>query len=152
MKKTILVLSILIFTVNSSWAIQTAIIGGLRSGMALGMKVEAPWLENTSARFEVEGSTGEDMSFGGDNPLVIFGGIKYKLAGLIPELAVSLGAGIVGYSGNNSSLGPSLSLIFDNAFGMDSLFVEAGVDFMSSPKLQLQFGYRVLTQRMEYLQ
>ena len=57
---------------------------------------------------------------------------------------MSLGLGIVGYSGSNTTqFGPSLSLIFNRAFGVNPLFMQFGIDVVNPAKLQAQVGYKI---------
>ena len=56
---------------------------------------------------------------------------------------MSFGAGAVAYSGDKTSAGISLSLIFDRAFNVSPLLFECGVDMAEKGRLLAQFGYKI---------
>ena len=118
------------------WAFQPSVLGGVRGGLALGMMVEAGALKNAVFRMGLEASTA-------NNPIILFLGGKFYLTSIGRRIPMSLGLGLVGYAGKSSEFGLALSFIFDRAFDIKPLFIEAGVDVVGSGKLQAQVGYKL---------
>ena len=134
--KRLVVASILCLVASSCvWAIQPEVVGGVRDGLAVGIMGENPIAKNAALRFGVEGDTGKQ-------PLILFAEGKFYLTNFGPS-QMSLGAGLVGYSGNESKFGLSLALIFNRAFNVVPLFVEAGVDIVDTGRLRAQVGYKL---------
>lgn len=147
MKKLLTVTFTILALVNSSWAVHTAIIGGVRDGMALGMLVNEHVNDNLMYRFGVEGSTGDDLSFSGVSPLILFAGGSLHLMDL-GWSPVSLGLEIVGEYGNNTEYGPAVSLIINKLYNQDPWFFELGVDYLGKHgHVVAQVGYRILEER-----
>ncbi len=120
---------------QSAFAMRSAIIGGVRDGLAIGIMGEENTPSNIGIRFGAEACTGK-------NPVVLFLGGKKYLTTLSGNVPLSLGFGLVAYAGNKTEAGISVSAIFDRAFGVPPLFVEVGIDIAGSGKLQAQVGYR----------
>jgi len=120
---------------QSAFAMRSAIIGGIRDGLAIGIMGEENTPSNIGIRFGAEACTGK-------NPVVLFLGGKKYLTTLSANTPLSLGFGLVAYAGSNTEAGISVSAIFDRAFGVPPLFVEVGIDVAGSGKLQAQVGYR----------
>jgi len=137
--------------VNGSWANHTALIGGVRDGLSMGMRIEEHLSDRLMYRFGIEGSTGEDLTFLGDNPLILAGGLKFRIMDIGKNRPTWFSLGLVGYSGNDSQIGIALSLIVDRVFDSDPLFFEIGADFLRQGHLQVQFGYRIMTEPAEFL-
>ncbi len=132
---------ILLILGQVAWANHTAIEGGLRSGLALGLRSEYDLDNQWSVRFGLAGSTGDDLSFANTNPLVLFAGLDKYAFNLNRDLPLEVGVGVVVYSSDNSTAGPYLHAIVDNLNGDKALFAEAGIDFINGAKLQAQIGY-----------
>lgn len=116
-------------------ALQPAVIGGIRNGLALGVIAEEPIASNTSLRFGAELNTG-------NQPIILFFGGKFYLTNISGKIPMSFGLQAVGYSGNRSTdLGLGISLIFSRPFNVNPLFFEFGVDVAGSGHLQAQAGY-----------
>jgi hypothetical protein len=116
---------------SSVWAFSPAVIGGVRDGLALGIMADEGVAKNVGLRFGVEADTGK-------NPLILFFGGKFYLMNVGKRYPMSLGLGLIGYlGGSKSEAGVSISLIFDKAFDIKPLFIEAGIDVAGSGKLQL---------------
>ena len=149
---TILLIVWGLFT-QPAWAYHTAIIGGLRDGLALGMLVEQHLIgEKLTARYGLEGSTGDDFTFSGDNPFQLSGGLKFQLGKIGRGLPFWGTAGLILYSGNNPLTGFSLSFIIEEMFNTKPLFVEMGADLMPNyAHIQAQIGYRIIDDQSELL-
>lgn len=135
MKKLIVLLFVLALT-SSSFALQPALLFGVRDGLAFGIMADQYLGSNVGIRFGAEGNTG-------DKPLVLFFGGKFYLAKLSRRGSLSLGVGAVTYSGSKGSeVGVSLSAVMDRIFdAVPPLFIEAGIDLCSRARVQLQMGY-----------
>lgn len=136
MKKIIfIVISLLLVLLGSEClAFQPAVIGGIRHGVALGLALESGYSNSPSLRYGFEVNTS-------NTPGIVFIGGKWFLSNIDGKYPMSLSAGAVGYLGNNSQLGPYISLVFDRFMGVKPLFLEFGVDAVNSGQLQLQLGY-----------
>jgi len=123
------------------------IIGGFRDGLAFGLKYEETKLGSLSLNYGLEATTGEDFSFTGDNPLVLFGGLEFPLFELGPrKMPTSLELGLVGYSGNQSQLGVYASVMVDNFNGIEPLDLEVGCDYLGDHgRVTLQLGYTLFS-------
>lgn len=118
-------------------AVQLELIGGIRDGLAFGIMGEQNVARNLGLRYGIEANTGKQ-------PVIAFIGGKFYLTDFRREMPLSLGAGFVGYMGNNKNdYGISLSLIINRAFNVKPLFIEAGIDVAGQGRLQLQIGYKV---------
>ncbi|HTY14012.1 MAG TPA: hypothetical protein VMD02_07510 [Candidatus Omnitrophota bacterium] len=136
MKKiSIIMAALLLILANGAFAFQPAIIGGVRDGLAIGFMADGPLAKNVGIRVGVEGDTGKQ-------PLIFFLGGKFYL-GSVGRSQMSLGLGMVAYSGNSTDIGGAFSLIFNRAFGVAPLFFEAGVDIASTARIQAQLGYKL---------
>lgn len=135
MKKLLIVLASILVLTSGSFALQPAMIGGIRDGAALGLIMQEYLGTGVAFRFGMEANTGK-------NPMIAFAGGKFNLSS-IGRMPLSLGLGIVGYFGNSDTrTGLALSFIFDNVFGRQPMFIEAGVDIVDPARLQLQLGYK----------
>ena len=136
MKKTkiLLVVSIILVMGTSCLASQSAIIGGIRNGVALGIMGEKNLSQSVDLRFGFEANTS-------NNPGLIFVGGKWFLTNISGRFPLFLSGGLVGYLGNNTEAGPYISLITEKFFDVQPLFLEFGIDIVNSGKLQLQIGY-----------
>jgi hypothetical protein len=136
MKKLVLVLVGLMILVSSSHAFRPAIIGGFRDGLAVGIMGSSSVARNVALRIGVEATSGSA-------PIMAFLGGKFYLGG-VGRMPLSLGLSAVAYAGNSSSdFGFGISAIFDRAFGVRPMFIEAGIDVASSAKAQIQVGYKI---------
>ncbi|OGC04844.1 hypothetical protein A2276_02635 [candidate division WOR-1 bacterium RIFOXYA12_FULL_43_27] len=121
---------------SSVWALQPAVIGGVRGGLAVGLMADENMNKNVGIRFGAEAATGS-------RPLILFFGGKFHLQNISGRYPMAFGLGLVGKFGNNNSdAGVSVSLIFDRPFDVEPLFFEAGVDVAGSGGIQLQAGYK----------
>lgn len=137
MKKIVAVLSLILLFSGVSFAMQPSLLFGVRDGAALGIMADQYLGSNLGLRFGAEFNSS-------DKPIIMFVGGKLYLVNLGKRSTMSLGFGVVNYSGNNASdTGLSLSMIFDRVFdGAPRLFIESGLDLGSKTKLQLQLGYK----------
>ena len=142
MKKIILVAGlVLLFSCQHAFAYQTALIGGVRDGLGMGIETSNKFSDYVTGRFGVEGTTGEDQDLTGDNPFLVFVGLKMPLAAS-QDSPVSWGLGLIGNYGNRTELGEYISVIFDK-FYRDAYFLETGLDwFGDHGHLEAQVGYR----------
>ncbi|MFA4967667.1 MAG: hypothetical protein WC624_05560 [Candidatus Margulisiibacteriota bacterium] len=138
MKKTtisVVAFIILILVLGSScFASQPAIIGGIRGGAALGMMLESGISNSSTLRLGFEANTS-------NTPGVFFIGGKWFLSDISNRFPMFLSGGLVGYLGNNSEVGPYISVIFERFLDVRPLFLEFGIDVVRSGKLQFQAGY-----------
>jgi hypothetical protein len=141
----VILLSALLFT-QSAWAVHTTIIGGLRSGLAFGLTGDHHLTDRSWGRFGVEGTTGEDMAFTGDNPLLLFGDLRYYLLDVGPrQVPTSLGLGVVGNFGNRTEIGTCFSVMFEQIYGIEQLCLELGLDYYGDHgHVTAQLGSRIL--------
>ena len=136
MKNLIAVLVLLTLIVSqASWGLHTAVLGGVRGGLAVGVQIEDGFSHNIDYRLGIEANTGK-------NPLILFGSGKVYLTEVSSGIPLSLNLGLVGYAGGASNMGLTLSFIFDNPFYIQPMFIEAGIDVAGSGKLIAQVGYR----------
>jgi len=132
---TIFVIVLVLLLMGSAgFAAQKGVIGGIRSGAALGLMMESGLSNSAMLRFGFEANTS-------NTPGIIFLGGKWLLSNVSNRTPMSLSGGLVGYLGNNTEVGPYISLIFDNFFDVIPLFLEVGVDVVNHGNLQLQAGY-----------
>lgn len=135
MKKLIVVSCLLLVVSCSAWAMQPAIIGGVRDGVAIGMMAKQSVAKNVAIRFGAELNTGKQ-------PMILFFGGKFYLANMGGS-PMSFGIGAVAYAGDKTDVGVAASVIFDRAFNVSPLFFEFGVDVADKARLQLQAGYKI---------
>ena len=135
MRKLLVILALLLLS-SSAFAFQPEVVGGIRGGVAVGFMGESSIARNADIRFAVEASTNS-------NPVILLMGGKFYLTTIGRAVPLSLGAGLVGYVGNKSDVGVSLSFIFDNMFDVKPLFFEFGVDVAGSGKILAQAGYKL---------
>lgn len=140
----VFVVLLLLLLGQGAWANHTAIEGGVRSGLALGLRSEYDLDKLTSFRFGLAGTTGNDLSFANTNPLVLYAGLDRYFFDL-QKMPVELGAGVVVYSSDNSTLGPYLHAIANNLGGRSPLYAEIGIDFVQGARLNFQVGYKLWT-------
>ncbi|OGI06860.1 MAG: hypothetical protein A2Y40_00235 [Candidatus Margulisbacteria bacterium GWF2_35_9] len=113
-------------------AYRPAVIGGIRNGTALGLVIEGD-RSDPAIRFGIEASTS-------NSPLVFVGG-KWFLSDVNSRYPMYMSAGLVGYLGSRSEVGPYISLIFDRFLNSIPLFLEIGIDVVNSSRIQVQMGY-----------
>ena len=136
MKKMIVSAVALIVLLGSScFAFQPSIIGGIRDGLALGLMLESGPTDGATLRMGLEADTS-------NAPGIVFVGGKWPLRDVSGRFPMSLGGGLVGYMGNNSSqAGPYISVIFDRFLDVSPLSLEFGIDIVNYGRLQCQLGY-----------
>lgn len=136
MRKLFLIGCLLLIVVFSAQAMQPAVIGGIRDGLAVGIMADAPLARNAGIRFGIEANTG-------NRPILVFFGGKFYLTSM-NRFPLSLGLGAVAYTGDDKTdVGASISLIIDRAFDIEPLFAEIGIDIADSGRLQAQLGYKI---------
>jgi len=135
MKKIIILMVafIILFWGSSCLASQSAVIGGIRDGAALGLMMESGLSNGTILRLGFEANTS-------NTPGIAFIGGKWLLRSIGSRFPLYLSGGLVGYLGNNAEAGPYISLIFDRFLDVTPLFLELGVDIVKSGRLQCQLG------------
>lgn len=142
MKRLSLFIVLLLLISQTAGASHTAIIGGLRSGLALGMETAKNFNDRFSGRFGMEATTGEDMGLLGDNPFVMFvEGQSYLFD--VGSSPMSASLGLIGIYGNQTEYGGSFSLVFNKIYGREELYLETGIDYTSHGHLRLQAGYKI---------
>lgn len=133
--KMVLILALCLFLFGAECrAYDTAVIGGVRNGTALGLMFESGFNNSAMLRLGIEASTSS-------SPGLVFGGAKWFLSNIRGGSPMFLSGGLVGYLGNNSQAGPYISLIFEHLLDVNPLFLEVGIDVVSSGRLQFQLGY-----------
>jgi hypothetical protein len=145
MKKVMLIAGLVfILLCRHAAADHTSMIGGARGGFGLGMVYSKVLNDHFTGRFGVEGTTGEDQSFTGDNPFLVFAGLKMPLV-TIKDEPISWGLGFVANYGVRSEQGEYISLIFNKLYNSDDHFLETGLDwFGDHGHIEAQIGYRFL--------
>jgi hypothetical protein len=147
--KKILTLLLFLFLAGSVWAAHSSIIGGFRNGLAFGLQVEQKFTDRWEGNFAMETTTGLDMGILGDNPFILFGGLKYYLGSLTKSPA-SLCFGVIGDYGNRTTYGTYASLTIENLYNDPALFLDLGADFYSGrTNGVVQLGYRLLGEPSE---
>ena len=143
MKKMLTLVLCLIALSGLALANHTEIIGGLRDGVAFGLKTEEAHLAGLTLAYGLEATTGEDFSFSGDNPLIIFGGVELPFGVLgARKIPTFLEIGPVGYFGLQSQVGIYASFMFKHIYGERPLDLEAGFDYFGDHgHVTLQLGY-----------
>ncbi|MDD4527523.1 MAG: hypothetical protein PHF25_05740 [Candidatus Margulisbacteria bacterium] len=113
-----------------------AVIGGVRDGTALGLVFESgSRVNDLNIRFGLEATTS-------NTPGIMFVGGKWFLRDLNnTKLPMFLNLGIVAYLGNEANVGPYVSIMLERFLDMPDLFLEVGIDIVTSGKLQAQVGY-----------
>jgi len=106
-------------------------LGGLRGGIALGLAEDYYLSPSLIGSVGVEGSTGKDYSTFGDNPFILFAGIRHKLGKTAMPVPLFLGVGLLAYCGNNTETGCYLKLSFENFLSNPNMYIEPGIDVMS---------------------
>lgn len=134
MKKTILCAVVLLLLCSSSFAARYALIGGIRSGFAGGLMVQQYVSDTVAIRAGAELASGYD-------PICAFVGGKFLLSYVGRYSPLSLGLGAVGFFGNTSDMGLSVTCIIDRLFDVKPLFMEFGADVAGPVRLMLQLGY-----------
>ena len=135
-KKNIIFVIVLfiIFFGSECLAYKPAIMGGIRSGAALGLMFESNITTSATLRLGVEGNTS-------DTSVLAFIGGKWFLHEVSSRFPMFLSGGIVGYLGNSSNVGPYISVIFERFIDVSPLFLEFGIDMVNYGRMQLQVGY-----------
>ncbi|MCU0641585.1 MAG: hypothetical protein MUC35_05800 [Candidatus Margulisbacteria bacterium] len=146
MKRAILLFALIVLTAQDVWANHTAIIGGFRDGLAFGLQTEQKLTDRWEANFAMETTTGEDMTFIGDNPFTMFGGLKYRL-GTLGQSPAFLCFGAVGNYGVNTEYGGYASLTLEDLYQNPALYLDLGADIFSGhTHAFVQLGYRLLAE------
>ncbi len=113
-----------------------AVIGGIRNGTSLGLM-----FENISQINNIDINVGIEASTSG-TPVIIFVGGKWFLRDVNnTKLPMFLNLGLVAYLGDNATVGPYVSIILERFLEIPDLFLEFGIDIVSSGKFQAQIGY-----------
>ena len=134
-KRMLLVIVLFAFLFASEcFAFNPAVIGGVRDGTALGIMFESSGAYNHTLRLGFEASTS-------NSPGLVFVGGKWFLNNIKGGFPMFLSGGIVGYLGNNSEVGPYISLIFEHFIDVSPMFLEVGIDVVRTGRLQCQIGY-----------
>jgi hypothetical protein len=136
MKKMIFALILTVLIASNVLAAQVSIVGGIRSAFALGVQAEQKVGNGFLVRAGVEGSTGY-------NPIIAYAGGKFLLTYVGYSSPLYLGLGGVGYFGNSSDMGLSLSCIIDRFLDSKPLSLEFGADFAGTARLMLQLGVKI---------
>lgn len=136
--KNIIIFSLFsILICSSAFALQPAVIGGIRDGLALGLMGEEPAGKNVDLRFGAELNTGSQ-------PIVFFFGGKFYLTNAAGRYPMYLGLHAAAYGGSRTTdIGLGLSLILDRVLNVNPLFFEFGVDAAGGGHLQAQAGYKI---------
>jgi hypothetical protein len=135
---------ILVLAAQTVWASHSAMIGGARGGMGLGMETSYKFSDRLTGRFGAEGTTGEDLVVAGDNPFLIYAGLKMPLA-TVKDEPIFWGLGFIGNYGKRTEVGEYFSVIFDKLNNNDAYFLETGLDwFGDHGHLEAQVGFRFL--------
>lgn len=136
MRKNIFIAGVLLVLLFGSqcFAAKPAVIGGIRGGVALGIMLESEFVDSAKLRMGFEANTS-------NSPGLVFIGGKWFLTDVGRRVPMYLGGGVVGYFGNNSAVGPYISLIFERFLDITPMFLEFGIDVVNSGRLQLQAGY-----------
>jgi len=131
------VFAILILTLmfcSKSFAARSAVIGGIRDGLALGLVMESDFSSGAKLRFGFEANTS-------NTPGIVFVGGKWFLRDMENRFPMFLSGGLVGYLGDHTEAGPYISIIFERFLDVTPLFFEFGIDVVKSGRLQCQIGY-----------
>jgi hypothetical protein len=136
MKKVILAVLLIVFVASNALAAQISIVGGIRSAFAAGVQAEQRLGNGVNVRGGVELSTGY-------NPIIVYGGGKFLLTYVGYSSPLYLGLGGVGYFGNSTDMGFSLSCIIDRFLDAKQLSLEFGADFAGTARLMLQLGVKI---------
>ena len=137
MKKVMIAAMVLALMAGSSMAAVPSVVGGIRDGLAAGFFMDQGVAKNVALRGGLEFNTG-------NQPIILAFGGKFHLTYIGRSVPLALGAGFVGYFGNNhSDAGFSLTFIFGNLFDVQPMFFEVGVDAAGPGKLVAQLGYKI---------
>jgi hypothetical protein len=137
MKRNILIVSALAVLMlgSSCLAYTPSVIGGVRDGTALGIVLESGMTERSMVRLGFEADTSS-------TPGIFFVGGKWFVSDLNnSKYPMYISGGLVSYLGNNTEVGPFVSLIFERFMDVSPLYFEIGVDSVKSGRLQFQLGY-----------
>ncbi len=136
MKKLLVLFVLTVIVAGSALAMVPEVIGGIRDGLAIGIMAENPVAKGVTFRFGAEANTGKQ-------PIILFAGGKFYMSSF-GSSPMYLGAGAVAYNGDSKTdFGVALSLVFNRAFGVDPMFVECGIDFANTARVQAQLGYKL---------
>jgi hypothetical protein len=136
MKKIIVGLLVSVMLAGSSLALVPEIIGGVRDGLAVGVMADNPIGKNVDLRFGAELNSGKQ-------PIILFGGAKFFMTYFGSSPMYLALAGVAYSGGSNTDVGLGLSLVFNRAFNVAPMFVECGVDFARTGRVQAQLGYKI---------
>ncbi|OGB87818.1 hypothetical protein A3H38_03745 [candidate division WOR-1 bacterium RIFCSPLOWO2_02_FULL_46_20] len=135
MRKVLLLVLLVLFPAGVALAAVPEIVGGVRDGAAIGLQLESSVARNLTLRGAIEFNSGRQ-------PVVACLGGKIPLASL-GRMPLGLALGLVGYFGNNSDVGFSLSFVLNRFFDLQPMFLELGVDVAGRGRLLAQIGYKV---------
>jgi hypothetical protein len=136
--KKIMIMALMFVVLSGSlaYAVRYSMVGGIRSGLAVGVIAEQYLNNNATLRGGVEVTSG-------GNPLCAYLGGKFLLTYLGQSSPLSLGLGGVGFFGNSTDMGLSVTFIVDRLFDAKPLYLETGLDFTGYPRWMLQLGYKL---------
>jgi hypothetical protein len=136
MKKLLVVSCLLLVVSCSAWGMQPEIIGGIRDGLAVGVMADNRIGKNVDLRFGAELNSGKQ-------PVILFGGAKFFMTYFGSSPMYLALAGVAYSGGSNTDVGLGLSLVFNRAFNVAPMFVECGIDFARTGRVQAQVGYKI---------
>jgi hypothetical protein len=137
MKKIMAVTLVLVLLSSfSAFAVRYSMVGGIRSGLAAGLMAEQYLNNNVTLRGGVEVTSGS-------NPLCAYLGGKFLLTYLGQTSPLSLGLGGVGFFGNSTDMGLSVTFVIDRLFEVKPLSLETGIDFAGYPRWMFQLGCKL---------
>ena len=141
MKKTDLFMAcatLLLLLSSPGFAFKTAVLGGIRNDLALGVMFEEKNLPvDTTLRLGFEANTSNPQG-------IIFISGKAHLMDVNKKHPLFLSGGLVAYLSNATQIGPYISLIFEPVLDVTPLFLEFGIDIAKSRLIQAQVGYYFL--------
>lgn len=136
MRKLVAMVLCLLLLSSVAFAVDIAIITGMRDGLAIGITIDQETGEAIAARYGIELSDGA-------KPVIAFIGGKTFLTEVQSIYPLYISGGLVGYVGDgDTKVGLSLSVILDEVFGIDLLSIETGIDALADDsKIQIQAIY-----------
>lgn len=123
-------------------ATHNSVLVGFRDGLAMGLMVEEHFSDNFMYRLGWEATTGEDLSFTNNNPMLFIGALKWRLKNISDTREIWLSAGAVGYTGDSPAVGGTVSLVFEKLLPDEHVYLELGADILSQSHAIVQMGYR----------
>lgn len=120
---------------SACWAFQSALITGIRQGAALGIMFESGRNQKPQLRLGFESDVPATISS------IVFIGGKWFLGYQGKNSPVYFSLGLAGFLGADPQVGPYVSYIYDRFLDVEPLFLEFGVDLVSTVVLQFRAGY-----------